>query len=254
MAKKGRPSKPSGPTAAATAAFATATPAAKKVAKAAQTPSLAIVSPSTPPAVPLALSTTLPTNTLPQGVYTQSTGALDLDDFEDSSSALVERPGATTLNVDAPLEKTTGVVKNKVRLPSSAVDMKLCADLEYLRTSSTLRSLMSLRTRLRCQVLPTSTRSRLCLPMLASFSLQLLPPLKPMDHGQCAISSQFSARPWGVSRSSLFRSSSISLGTTPARLGLSMVSTSRAPWNALRLRSGQRLPSSSCHANPSLTL
>ena len=104
--------------AAAAAAFATATPMAKKAAKATQTTSL--VSPSAPPAVPLALSTTPLMNTLLQGVYTQSTSAIDLNNFEDSSSVLVECLSATSLNVNAPLEKTTGVVKNKVHLSSSS--------------------------------------------------------------------------------------------------------------------------------------
>ncbi|KAI1782778.1 hypothetical protein LXA43DRAFT_1068291 [Ganoderma leucocontextum] len=63
------------------------------------------------------ISATAPSQ--PHGVYAQSTGVPELDDFEDSSSALVERPPppALTLNVDGPtnsVPKTRNVIQLEV--------------------------------------------------------------------------------------------------------------------------------------------
>ncbi|KAI1790339.1 hypothetical protein LXA43DRAFT_1062147 [Ganoderma leucocontextum] len=118
MPKKGKPSKPSGPTASAAATFST--PASKKPTK------QGARSQAIPPALPLptasstAALTVVPTISATHfqahGVYTQ---ALDLDDFEDNSTALVERPAATihgagTLQNPAALAKKSNVIHLEV--------------------------------------------------------------------------------------------------------------------------------------------
>ncbi|KAI1782866.1 hypothetical protein LXA43DRAFT_1103315 [Ganoderma leucocontextum] len=117
MPKKGKPSKPSGPTASAAATFST--PASKKPTK------QGVRSQAIPPALPLPTASStaaLPVPTISathfqaHSVYTQ---ALDLDDFEDNSTALVERPAATihgagTLQNPAALAKKSNVIHLEV--------------------------------------------------------------------------------------------------------------------------------------------